>query len=272
MHPKWKTMTYKIIALFYAILFFLKNCNLKPSQNTAYDIIIVWGQSNAHWGSYIDKNIDFTNGNIYQLGRFSLFDHVIIPANEPLQHHTIQDDKNGFALTFSKIYDENNNKNNPILIILCGYGGTSVSRDWHENSFLYRDLINRTKFILEKFPNSQLKLMLWHQGEADVGNNNYDILLDDFIQNIRADLFNENLPFIVGGMVPYWVNQSNDRITQQNIIKNTPLRVENTAYADPEVPFIIEKTDNTFDEIHFSAEGQRELGKRYFNAYLGLIK
>ena len=38
-------------------------------------------------------------------------------------------------------------------------------------------------------------------------------------------------------------------------------------YANPELPFRIEKQDNFFDVVHYDAEGQRKKSKRYFNEY-----
>lgn len=259
--------------IFLITLFFHFSCSFESfnDDTISYSIIIIAGQSNTHSGFLIDTKKDISNGNIFQLGRFSTSNYTIIPANEPLHNHTINSVKIGFALPFAKLYDNKDNENNPILIIPCGYSGTSIRKDWYIDSFLYKDLVNRTRFVLEKFPKSKLKLFLWHQGESDVGSQNYDELVDNFIKNIRKDLHKENLPFIVGGMVPYWVKQSSDRIHLQKTIKETPLRIENTAYADPEIPFTIEKEDNSFDEIHYSAEGQRELGKRYFNSYLNLV-
>ena len=34
----------------------------------------------------------------------------------------------------------------------------------------------------------------------------------------------------------------------------------------------IQKADNLIDAVHFDADGQRELGKRYFKEYLRLIE
>ncbi len=268
-------MAYQFKQIVFLILLFLNfSCNFESynDETISYDIIIVAGQSNTHSGYPIDIESDISNGDVFQLGRFSTSNYTIIPANEPLHHHTINSVKIGFALPFAKLYNKDNNDSNPLLIIPCGWSGTSIRKDWYIDGYLYNDLITRARFILEKFPKSKIKLILWHQGESDVGSQNYDELIDNFIKNIRKDLHKENLPFIVGGMVPYWVKQNNDRIHLQDIIKKTPYRVENTAYADPETPFVIEKDDNSFDEIHYSAEGQRELGKRYFNAYLNLIK
>ena len=240
--------------------------------STAYDIIIIAGQSNTNQGYGLNSEIDKPDANIYQLGRYSIYNHVIIPANEPLQHHTSDDDKIGFGLTFAKLYNKKlNHTKKRILIIPCGYGGSSLKEDWKFKNFLYLDLIERVKFIQKKYPKSTITTFLWHQGEADVTNLEYQKMLDNLIKQVKIDL-NEDFPFILGGMVPYWVNQQENRIHQQNIIKNTPNRLPNTGYADPELPFVIYKTDNTVDEIHYDAQGQRELGKRYFSAYQELIK
>ncbi len=256
-------IVYGIISLF------LLSCELSTFDEVPYDIIIVAGQSNTHAGRGLNRKTDnATNKDIFQLGRNSFFDRIIIPANEPLHHHTVRKNKIGFALTFAKLFDRINNKN-PILIIPCGSGGSSIPRNWNRTSFLYNDLIERVELVLNKFPQSQIKAVLWHQGESDVGDENYDTLLDNLIENMRVDLKTE-APFVVGGMVPFWVSKTKNRIIQQDIIKNTPKRVKNTSYANPEIPFVIKKENNNFDIIHYDANGQRELGKRYFNAYLEL--
>ena len=58
----------------------------------------------------------------------------------------------------------------------------------------------------------------------------------------------------------------------QEIIKTTPQRKQNVGYADPLNPFIIDKEDNTIDDIHYDANGQRELGRRYFDQFLLLTE
>lgn len=254
----------------FIVFFVLISCKIETFDNIPYDVIVVAGQSNTHAGLGLNRKIDISDGNIFQLGRIGFFDRAIIPANEPLHHHTAGDSRIGFALTFAKLFYEKAQEKRPILIIPCGFGGTSIPKDWSENDFLYQDMIERTKFVLKKFPKSNLKSILWHQGESDVGNRNYASLLDNFINRVRVDL-DINVPFIVGGMVPFWVANASSRIEQQNIIKNTPLRVDNTNYADPEIPFVIKKEDDLFDEIHYDANGQRELGRRYFDAYIELI-
>ncbi|MDO6803505.1 sialate O-acetylesterase [Wenyingzhuangia sp. 1_MG-2023] len=251
----------------------IASCSLAIEDYDApYDIIIIAGQSNTHHGLGLDPILDQPDANIFQLGRSSIYNHLIFPAKEPLQHHTASTNRIGFGLTFAKEYNQKINPNKkPILIIPCGYGGSSLKDDWKFDDFLYQDMIEHVKFVQQKFPKSVVKAFLWHQGESDVGNNGYANLLDTFINQVRTDLEQE-IPVIVGGMVPYWVSQTEDRIQQQNSIKDTPNRLENVSYADPEIPFVISKLDNSVDAIHYNAAGQRELGKRYFEAYNKLIE
>lgn len=261
----------KTLLFFTAIT--LSNCQVFTEDlNESFDIFIVAGQSNTNSGVGLDFKLDQPDSNTFQLGRNIPYDYLIIPAKEPLQHHTSNKGQIGFALSFTKHYNQNlNPQRRNILIIPCGYGGTSLKDEWTFDEYLYNDMIERATKTLKKFSNSTIKAILWHQGESDTGDKNYAELLDNFIKQTRTDL-NQNVPFIVGGMVPYWVNSSQQNINQQNIIKDTPNRVENVEYADPEIPFVIKKVDDSVDAIHYDAPGQRELGKRYFTAYQTLHK
>ena len=125
---------------------------------------------------------------------------------------------------------------------------------------------------MDQAPNTKLVGILWHQGENDVDNLDYKKHLDTFISNIRAEFGDSTTPFILGGMVPHWVQQAENRINQQKIISSTPNRINYTGYADPVAEAIIFKPDNTYDDIHYDAAGMRKLGKRYFKAYEYLLR
>ncbi len=234
-----------------------------------YHVILIVGQSNTHSGTGLDRSIDIANERIKQLGRFGERNYKIVGAIEPLDHHTLSVEKIGFGLTFSNLFAQSYLQGNDSLYIIpCGFGGTGFKDNkWNKGDTLYEDAIERTQFILNKYPDCTLSAILWHQGEKDVGNENYELALTSFIENLRNDLGFPNVPFILGGMVPYWTQQNSSRIHQQSIIAAVKDNVPNTGYADPNVPFVIEKGDNSIDQIHFNANGQREMGRRYFNAF-----
>ena len=267
---------------FYTVIVLLFCNSCKDSTTiSCYDVelnnpkvILVVGQSNTHAGLGIDPILDKPEDGIYQLGRFEN-NHCIIHATEPLDHHTKSEGRIGFALTFAKLLKQQQQNQRDILIVPCGSGGTGfMDNRWNKGNNLYDDAINRMNAVKEKYPDGEVVAILWHQGETDVflGNQNYQDDLDTFIGNLRNDLGDDSIPFVLGGMVPYWVEQAADRQQQQQLIKETTDRLGAIGYADPTVPTVIEKTDNTFDEIHFDAGGQRELGQRYFQQFLLLTE
>ena len=253
------------------VSFGLISCRKDIDNQTIYDVILVVGQSNNYYGDNLDDLEPFkVSESIKQLGRYDSLNYQIIPATEPLQNYTLPINKGCYVLTFANLYSKTILKNNhKILIIPCAKWGTSfIENDWNKGDKLYRDAIERTNYVLSHFRKSKLTAILWHQGESDIENSNYQTDLDNFILNIRKDINQENTPFILGGMVPFWVKQNSKRIAIQNIIKNTPTRLPNTAYANPQFPFIIDKYDNSIDSLHYSAKGLRELGQRYFTEFM----
>ena len=240
-----------------------------PKTGDVYDVILVAGQSNTHYGYGIDSVLDSPSDKVFQLGRFDTNNYKVIPAAEPLDHITKKSNSIGFALTFAKLYaDAFLDDDRKVLIIPAGRSGSGFENNkWHIGDTLYNDAVKRTLFVLQNFYGSRLVAVLWQQGENDVENPAYQAELDQFIKDIRADLHSVNLPFILGGMVPYWVSLKQQRITTQQIISETPLRLENTAYADPTWPTVITHDTTSNGPIHYTAEGLREMGLRYFAAY-----
>lgn len=248
-----------------------EECQLFDGQPTKpkYHVILIIGQSNTNAGIGLDPKIDTADVRVKQLGRFDGRDFKIVEAIEPLDHSTAMEGKIGFGLTFSNLYANSYLKaGDSLFIIPCGYGGTGFKdNNWNKGNRLYKDAIKRTRFVLSNYPNSALTAILWHQGEKDVGNANYEIALSTFIEDIRTDLGYPDVPFILGGMVPFWTQQDEDRKRQQNIIASMNDKLWRTGYADPNIPFKIEKSNNSFDAFHFDANGQREIGKRYFYSF-----
>lgn len=244
-------------------------------DNEAYDIILVIGQSNTHSGSGLDLILDSSDPLIFQFGRIQENNYKIIPAAEPLEHATFSPQKIGFALTFAKLYKSNKLiTGRKVIIIPCGQGDTGFRKQrWNKGDDLYEDAVLRTNYILKYHPNSKIAAILWHQGEADLNYSPYQSALDAMIVNLRKDIRSpsgEVIPFVLGGMVPYWVDKDQSRKLLNNIIKNTPGRVPRCGFADPALPFLITKPNNDLDDTHFDASGQREMGKRYYAAWAGL--
>ncbi len=238
--------------------------------DSAYDVFLVAGQSNTYYGFGLDSVLDKPQRGIYQLGRVDPNNLKIIEAKEPLQHFFTKPNRIGFALTFAKLYDQYNGYKKNILIIPCamdwtGFGDSS----WKRGDCLYIDALNRVNYVFEHYPKSKLAAILWCQGERDVSNKKFQVSLDSMIAGFRKDIKGDNskAPFIMGGMVPFWIELESERTKQQEILKETQHRMPYVAYADPYVPFRISKPKDTSDIYHYDAKGQREMGKRFFEAY-----
>jgi hypothetical protein len=266
----------KTIFLQIIILLIFVSCrkDFADESEIGYDVILVAGQSNTHYGWGYDSVLDKVDNRVFQLGRFKENDYKIIPAAEPLDHHTKKNNRIGFALTFAKLYASAFlQEDREVLIIPCGRAGSGFkNKRWNRGDFYYQDAVERTQFVLSGFRNNRLVAVLWHQGEDDVSNLNYQQNLDQFINDFRFDLGAADVPFILGGMVPFWVEKSSVRVQTQSIIQNTKNRLPNIGYADPAAPVIISKEDDSTDIIHYDAPGLRELGLRYFAAYVELRK
>jgi hypothetical protein len=243
------------------------------SKKIVYDIFPVLGQSNVYYGSGIDSLLDRPDDLILQLGRYGANNLQLIPAREPMEHHLPVSNRNGFAMTFAKLYLQNYwAANRRVLLIPCAENGSSFRfRRWNKGDTLYNDAVNRIKYVLNKYPGSEVKAFLWHQGESDVyWGRDYTGLLDRMITSMRRDIAGprgDSIPFVVGGFVPYWADLLKDRRITDSVIRETPIRLAKTGYANPRFPFVISKPNNQVDDIHFDAAGQREMGKRYFEEY-----
>ncbi|KIC00053.1 acetyl esterase [Flavobacterium sp. KMS] len=277
-------MKNKITLLLFSVLFTFLGLKTSVAQtkknpinanDVSYDVILVAGQSNTHYGYQLNKAIDTVSTRVYSLNRFDGLDYRIAPAKPVLDFWTRANDRVGFVTTFSNLYvnDILKNSKRRVLIIPCGYSGSSIT-SWTKNQNLYNDAMQRVNYVLKNVPGSKLTAILWHQGEANVGWADYQKTLDKMIADMRSDIDQKNIqdvPFILGGMVPYWVNAASNRRTQQEIIKSTPSRVQNTGFADSEFPTVITKPNNNFDDIHFDAAGQREMGARYYKEFLRML-
>lgn len=252
------------------------NQELLMNDKPQFDIILVAGQSNTLNGDGLDSAIDSVSNGVFQLGRWNGNDLKIIDATEPLDYPDKRVDRIGFGLTFAKLYKDSCLKNGrQVLVIPCGKGSTGFySNDWNNGDHMYNDAVKRVNYIIHNFPGSELKVILWQQGEHDVLNQDFEQQLDSMIIGFRHDIvqWSDNKIFIAGGMVPYWVDQLPSRQAHQMRIKNVTSRVAYTAFVDPTLPFVINKSDNKIDDIHYNAEGLRELGKRYFEVYKKMIK
>lgn len=155
-----------------------------------------------------------------------------------------------------------------IGLIPTAVGGSPIT-SW-EPGVLYKetgaypwdDAIRRLRAAL---PQGELRAILWHQGESDgtdAAAPLYEARLRTLIARFRAESGQPNLPFIIGQLGRFegkpWTNG-------YQIVDAAHQRV---AADTPDVAFVSsEGLRDKGDQLHFSADSARELGRRYARAY-----
>ena len=147
-------------------------------------------------------------------------------------------------------------------LIPCADGGTSVS-EWQPDGVLFDHAVFQTRLAMRS---SELKGILWHQGESDsrdmadvsAYHDRFFAMLDELIARIGAP---ESIPVVVGEvselMAARW-----PYVREMN-------RVLNGIASERENIGIAKQDGLTIgpDGIHFSGQSYREFGRRYFDAY-----
>lgn len=232
-----------------------------PEDNENFHIFLLMGQSNMEGGSSIDGDMDTTpHPRIWTMNAWDSW----VQSTDPITNNKNVAVGPGFAFAKKMVQE---NEDISIGLIPLAVGGTPISL-WMKGSDFYNATLSAASIGRI---NGVIKGILWHQGEHDsfmVSTavsyaENLRILIDD----LRIDMRDSNLPFIVGGLVDSpWANDySKLTVTVWNRLKDVGTRFYRTGYVKsvgaPYLP----------DYIHFSTEGQRIMGERYANEYLRII-
>ncbi len=129
------------------------------------------------------------------------------------------------------------------------------------------DAIRRAKAAASR---GELRAILWHQGESD-GNDaaapQYEARLRALIGRFRAEFRDPALPFLIGQLgrfdgKPWTPGYEQVDAAHRRVAADTP-----------RVAFVAsDGLGDKGDQLHFSAEGARELGRRYARVYLEMTR
>lgn len=218
-----------------------------------------------------------TDPNIYAWNRYT---KSWVYAQHPLPHlNTFGSNSVGFGLEAARVYRQVH-PDTAVYLVCCALGGTAFtpSKDTGMGSFswrptysgppancLYSLMIQSTREALNSlssFPGVYIAGLLWHQGESDLGNANYSNDLYSFINYMRTDLLVDNkgdgnIPFIGGTMMKSWRN-INEQLTY-------PIHKVHLSLNQVWLSSCCDFDDLTgkYDYVHFDANSQREMGRRY---------
>lgn len=140
-----------------------------------------------------------------------------------------------------------------IGLLVNARGGSNIDL-WKPGQHLYDHTLHRINKLKKK---PTFAGVIWHQGEANSDDPDYLNKLVQLVKDLRRDLEQPELPFIVGEV--FKDLPVNDRMAK------LPAKLEQTA--------VVKATDlAVFDGVHFDRESQKTLGARYANAWLKLTK
>lgn len=152
-----------------------------------------------------------------------------------------------------------------IGLIVNARGGSRIQQ-WQKGEPLYEEALRRAKIAQKK---GTLRGVLWHQGESDADQpeNHLENLLN-FIKDLRSDLGNESLPFIVGEIGKGENKDADKRVG----IKEINAQLSRLPESLPSTAFVQSADLTTMDGTHFNAESTLILGERYAEAFLQMEK
>ena len=246
---------------------------------SGYQVVPILGQSNAFgMGVGLDPHgLDEPHPNVHQWAMCGRSKGTAVLAADPLLHE-IPSKGVGFGVSFGRLLADATNRH--VLLVPAARGDTSFTpkngytwdlADRKTRRNLYREATKAIDDALRRFPGSEVAAILWHQGETDVPltpGPRYLSKLDATIDDLRQR-YGEDVPFVIGQMVPDEMRQGHpDYPIIDAVHADTPNR-------RPRVLFV-EGPDGCINggmvkgrlDTHYNAEGQRELGRRMWQAYL----
>ena len=159
-------------------------------------------------------------------------------------------------------------------LIPMAWGGRSIVQ-LSKGSEIYGDAIRHTKAAMQV---GTLKGVLWHQGESDTVEQTrtdaYEKRLHRLIEDVRKDLGNPQLPFIVGNLAEFYGtgkdHKALDRVARitkiKEILRSLPKKVPHTGFVESTGCSPAARA-----KVHFDRKSCVLLGKRYAKVYADMF-
>ncbi len=239
-----------------------------PNDKNNFHVFILMGQSNMSGYGALQDTDTIPVQRVLKIPTVYEGEIYWEPASHPL-HNRLVSDRFGLGLTFAKQYLKENDVT--VGLIPLGYGGAGID-SLMKGSNVYNDFLNKLEFAGK---HGDIKGVLWHQGESDTVDeekaNSYGKKLHKLIQDVRSDVGNDELPFIVGNLAEFYGtghdHNAPERVKRINkvkdVLRNVPQKIKHTGF--------VESTGCTsidLHNVHFDRESYIVLGQRYFEAFV----
>lgn len=241
-------MTRKRFIISLAFLIALTCSHAQEAQKNMKLFLLI-GQSNMAGRGKIEEQDKVTNPDIFMLTK----DLKWVIAKDPVHF-----DKAAAGVGLCSEFARDVFKADPksaIGLIPCAMGGSSLDQ-WQPGKPLYVTAISRAK---EAVKQGRLAGILWHQGESDAKPESiatYPARFETMITQLRKDLGAENVPVLIGEIIPGHGNHDAVNVALAETAKKTP----NAA--------LVSSADLGKKQLHYDSADYRALGKRYAEAFL----
>lgn len=243
------------------ILLFLLVSSMICAQSSVHKrLFILLGQSNMSGRAPIESADTAALPLVKLLNADGCFEVARNPLN---RFSNIRKDigmqKLGPGYSFARILSEQ--LQDTIFLVVNARGGTALERFMKNDSTgYYEQTLNRIKQALRERPSMRPEAVIWHQGESNREDyRDYLKHLNKFVTDLRNDLNVPALPFIAGELGRWNSDYS-------HIVKRIALIPDSISNA-----WLVSSEGLTnVDKFHFDTKSQRELGKRYAEAFLKL--
>ena len=237
---------------------------VKIPQKDKFYLFLLAGQSNMAGRGTVENEDKVVNPRVLALSKEGKW----VPAVDPI-HFDKPSAGVGPGRSFALALTEKLGPEISIGLIPCAVGGSPISV-WqpgvaYAGGKPYDNAIARTNLAMQ---DGVLKGILWHQGESDISLEDiekYQARLTELIARFRKDLKSPDAPVIIGQLGDFFINANAPES------QNLDAAMKNVAKEDGAAAFVsADGLVSNPDKLHFNAKSQRELGRRYAEAYLKL--
>lgn len=262
-----------LVLIAFCFLFF-KDVHSSDFQKDSFHLFLLMGQSNmAGYGTVLPEDkkpiedVYMLRENV-EMGR----KYGWVEARQPI-HNRAKSDRFCLAGTFAKAYKELYPRVSVGLIPMA-WGGAPIMKMSKGTPF-YDQLLEKMRWAQEQ---GQLKAVLWHQGESDTVNPEdtklYSERLKQMIEDLRTDLNEPDLPFIIGDLAEFYgtspEHSAPDRVVRIKEVRKTLRNMKNLL---PRVGFVSSEGLRSHDEyqVHFDRASYILWGYRYLDEYWQIV-
>lgn len=191
------------------------------------------------------------------------------PAIDPLHADRADYVGVGMGRSFARVLREVN-PDREIGLIPCAVGGTRLDQ-WEPGGELFNRAINRAR---QAMASGELVGILWHQGEGDTRTwrqaSTYAARWKVMAKAFRAELAAPEVPMVVGELGEFLFRE---RYATAPFLYYDEVNRQLRSLAE-EMPLVgcarSRGLSDMGDQLHFSTDSQRELGRRYAMIFLQL--